>query len=510
MTFRGAMLANLALVASVTAAGCNTAPTTAVIEVQSDFDDEIESVRLEIRDEHDATSRSTASYSRTASKAFEMPFSFGVQQRSKSSAFVVVATAQASGRAAVTAKLRVRWSPGKTIHRRVFLYANCAGVSCEDGESCKPADRSCGRLPDPDDLGSSGAAPRDDGVEASGSSGRADVDAGSLAADGGSRSLSMDSKPTDSGDAGSAAGQGEAGASGAVSPPPVSGMSGAGRDAMAAGAGSGGMPASGGMGGAGTAAGSGGRAGGSGTGGSAGTTSGSAGITSGDAGRGSLQELEWAEVSHAGRAYSVHANKYGNGAITIDYVGASFTVTDLTGDESSGIASPGVFIGHVYAEGVDDENLPKRVSDLRGVSVDFNTNADAIDGDFRVLAGAWFSVNADGDTGFASGGTLEVWPYAKPGQTPEGSIQARALTFPGVAGAWDVWVGTYADRPAVVYVRTQAQTSLKVDLKPFIDDAAQRPNAILNTWYVTTVSASFDIYRGGAGLQLSVNELRVE
>jgi hypothetical protein len=229
-----------------------------------------------------------------------------------------------------------------------------------------------------------------------------------------------------------------------------------------------------------------------------------------DVGQGTLTEKQWASVMHAGRNYTVHSNVYGPGALTLEYTGASFTVTSESGSASGGVAAPSVFIGRVYDEGVPDRVLPARVSDLQRVSIAFTHNAVSVDGAYRVVAGAWLSTSASGDTGFASGGTLEVWPYAKPGQTANGTLQARALSFAGVPGSWDVWVGTYADRPAVVYVRTEALSSVELDLKPFLDDAAQRPNAIDAAWYVTSVSAGFDIYGGGRGLQLELANISAE
>jgi hypothetical protein len=196
--------------------------------------------------------------------------------------------------------------------------------------------------------------------------------------------------------------------------------------------------------------------------------------------------------------------------MTIDYAGASFTVTSESGSAPGGIAAPSVFIGRVYDEGMADDVLPRRVSDLRRVPVAFTHNGEGVDGGFRAIAGVWLSTTASADTGFASGGTLEVWPYAKPGQTPNGSVQARALSFTGVPGSWDVWVGTYADRPAVVYLRTEAASMVQLDLKPFLADAAGRPNAIDAAWYVTSISAGFDIYEGGAGLHIDVANISAE
>jgi Glycosyl hydrolase family 12 len=64
--------------------------------------------------------------------------------------------------------------------------------------------------------------------------------------------------------------------------------------------------------------------------------------------------------------------------------------------------------------------------------------------------------------------------------------------------------------PAVVYVRTEAVNAVQIDLKPFLDDAAQRPNAIDAAWYVTSVNVGFDIYEGGTGLQLAVANISPE
>src|SRR5690606_31494297 len=82
-----------------------------------------------------------------------------------------------------------------------------------------------------------------------------------------------------------------------------------------------------------------------------------------------------------------------------------------------------------------------------------------------------------------------------------------------IAGnTWQVWTGPrgdgpdgYNSAPVVSYVATASLNSLSFDLKNFIDDAVQNHGLGSNV-YLTDVFAGFEIWRGGAGGNLGVDE----
>ena len=76
------------------------------------------------------------------------------------------------------------------------------------------------------------------------------------------------------------------------------------------------------------------------------------------------------------------------------------------------------------------------------------------------------------------------------------------MTIAGVDGAWDVWVGTNGSRPCISYVRTEPALVLSTDLNFFIRDAVDnRPNTILDEWYLSNVFIGFEIWSGSAGVE---------
>ena len=213
---------------------------------------------------------------------------------------------------------------------------------------------------------------------------------------------------------------------------------------------------------------------------------------------------DFASVEHAGRNYIVQNNVYGPGASqTLSYEGTSFTITSLAGDDPNGVAFPAVYIGSVYNRATTGSNLPKQVSAIQGIDLSFGSNAGSVAGTYHSLAALWLSAGSTPDSGFPSGGVLEVWFHVQTAHDPPGSVIAQAVAISGVAGTWDVWQGTCFDHPCVFYVRKQSLKDFQGDLLPFLRDAVQRPNALASSAYVNSVFAGFDIQNGGVGLHAS-------
>jgi hypothetical protein len=103
--------------------------------------------------------------------------------------------------------------------------------------------------------------------------------------------------------------------------------------------------------------------------------------------------------------------------------------------------------------------------------------------------------------------------------TPQPIGEVKASNVMVANQAWDVWVGPRGDGPAgynnapvVSFVNVKkdaddrAQSFKDVNLKEFFTAAAQY--GIASTMYLTDVFAGFEIWNGGAGGNLKVDEFK--
>ncbi len=113
-------------------------------------------------------------------------------------------------------------------------------------------------------------------------------------------------------------------------------------------------------------------------------------------------------------------------------------------------------------------------------------------------------------------GFVMIWLRDPSGKQPIGSKKRTAM----VAGKnWDVWIGprgagpmgSQSSAPVVSFVNQKenddslAQSFTNVDIKEFMTAAA--PD-IDPSWYLTDVFGGFEIWSGGSGGNLSVDEFK--
>ena len=95
-----------------------------------------------------------------------------------------------------------------------------------------------------------------------------------------------------------------------------------------------------------------------------------------------------------------------------------------------------------------------------------------------------------------------VWLHKPPNAQPLGSVTDQAVQIPGVDGSWDIWTGTNGGVPCISYVSRETTLATSFDLNLFIKDAAaNRPDTIEASWYLTNVFIGSEIWRGGVGLE---------
>ena len=213
------------------------------------------------------------------------------------------------------------------------------------------------------------------------------------------------------------------------------------------------------------------------------------------------------------KQYYFQVNEWNTSATQVMSYGGSyfFKMTQQTASAPSNgspTGFPSIFIGANSGHSTSGSGMPKQVSSLGTVLTTWNwndngTSADTTNNIFNATYDVWFSTNSGGDPsqGFPSGGFLMVWYYAQ-GCTPMGGIQDAGHTIDGIAGCWDVWLGTNNGKPVISYKRQGMVKSMGFDLNLFIKDALKNyPTYMNSNWYLTNIFTGFEIWKGGVNLE---------
>ncbi|HOU92168.1 MAG TPA: hypothetical protein PLU22_14045, partial [Polyangiaceae bacterium] len=230
-------------------------------------------------------------------------------------------------------------------------------------------------------------------------------------------------------------------------------------------------------------------------------------------------DFDRAKVLVDGEEYVIQNNNWGNPSGTnliLEYFNNSFTVVEGSGSSTGGgvpASFPSIFIGAngetengaVSTSGTD--NLPRQISQITSAQSRFAWSGST--GSFNATYDIWFanspptSMYEDGIDGF-----IMIWVHDPADAQPIGSDQGDA----NVAGqTWDVWVGPrgdgpagYNDAPVVSFVARSDIRSGSYNLKDFFTAAASY--GIGSSMYLTDVFFGFEIWNGGAGGNLKVEE----
>ncbi len=249
--------------------------------------------------------------------------------------------------------------------------------------------------------------------------------------------------------------------------------------------------------------------------------------TVGTAGVSPAGDFARAKVTVGGENYIIQNNNWGNPSGTdliLSYLNNSFKITSGSGTGASAPASfPSIYIGNngntangVYSTKTTDK-LPIQISAITNLTSTFLYSGTT--GVFNAAYDIWFAnsiptaVYNDGIDGF-----IMIWlrdPAGGGDKRPIGQVVGSPVTIAG--RSWNVWVGPrgdgpegYNDAPVVSFVNTKqdsndhAQNFKDVDLKPFFVEAAK--HGIGASMYLTDVFAGFEIWEGGAGGNLAVDE----
>lgn len=231
-----------------------------------------------------------------------------------------------------------------------------------------------------------------------------------------------------------------------------------------------------------------------------------------------------AKVVVGGEQYIIQNNNWGNtgGELILSYVNNSFKLTSGSGSGGDAPASfPSIYIGNngntangVYSTKTTD-NLPIQVKSITSLPSTFRYSGTT--GQFNAAYDIWFANSIptaeykDGINGF-----VMIWLRDPNGKEPIGGANPTASNVMVAGQAWNVHVGPRggggpnSNAPVVNFVNptqdndSRAQSFKNVDLKAFFTAAQQY--GIGPDMYLTDVFAGFEIWQGGSGGNLSVDE----
>jgi len=233
-----------------------------------------------------------------------------------------------------------------------------------------------------------------------------------------------------------------------------------------------------------------------------------------------------AKVVVGGKSYLIQNNNWGNPQGTdliLNYVNNSFKIASGSGSGASAPASfPSIYIGNngntangVYSTKASD-GLPVQISAIQSLPSTLRYSGST--GSFNATYDIWFA-NSPPSAEYKDGinGFVMIWLRDPSGKQPIGSVVASNVMVAGQP--WNVWVGPRGDGPAgynnapvVSFVNpaedndSRAQSFKDVDLKAFFTAAAS--HGIGANMYLTDVFGGFEIWSGGAGGNLGVDEFK--
>jgi len=242
-----------------------------------------------------------------------------------------------------------------------------------------------------------------------------------------------------------------------------------------------------------------------------------------------------ARVSVDGHDYVIQNNNWGNPSGTdleLTYKNNSFKVTAGSGSGGDAPASfPSIYIGASgntangnYSTHPGD-NLPLQISAIQSITSTFRYSGST--SVFNATYDIWFANSPpSATTTYNDGidGFVMIWLRDPSGKQPIGSVQTisgssdNTVTIAGMK--WKVWkgprgagpMGSQSNAPVVSFVNpteddnSRAQNFTNVNIKEFLTAAAQF--GIPSSMYLTDVFGGFEIWNGGSGGNLSVDEFK--
>ena len=236
-------------------------------------------------------------------------------------------------------------------------------------------------------------------------------------------------------------------------------------------------------------------------------------------------DFDRAKVTVDGEQYIIQNNNWGNPEGTdliLDFFNNSFKIVEGNGSTPGGgvpASFPSIYIGANgnTANGVlatsGTDNLPKQISTIGSIPTSFRWSGST--SSFNATYDVWFA-NSPPSAEYNDGidGFVMVWVHDPADAQPIGNAPVGEFTHDNQT--FDVWVGErgegpegYNDAPVVSFVSRGDIPSWSFDLQAFIAEAASKYGLPANT-YLTDVFFGFEIWNGGAGGNLAVDEFTID
>lgn len=203
-------------------------------------------------------------------------------------------------------------------------------------------------------------------------------------------------------------------------------------------------------------------------------------------------------------SYTVHNNIW-NGSnksqcIEVDSFSGEFKVVSTAHDRSAqGAPASYAFINKGCHWGVcsnAEGEMPRQVGTILDARSSWNTTQTA-NGVYNVAYDIWFH-SSSMTFGHPDSAELMIWLAYKGDIQPTGSLIEEAVSIDN--STWNIWAGWNGKNIVITYVRTDnIEVVNDLNIKSFIADSTSR-EFIDQNWYLISVGAGFEIWKGGVGL----------
>ncbi|MFE4535368.1 hypothetical protein ACFRKB_09860 [Streptomyces scopuliridis] len=200
-------------------------------------------------------------------------------------------------------------------------------------------------------------------------------------------------------------------------------------------------------------------------------------------------------------AYTVQNNAWNQrGEQCVSPTGSGLEVTKAEGEVPTNGAPksyPSIFNGCHYTACSPGTKLPARINSITSAptSVSYGYTADGI---YNATYDIWLDPEPKKDG--VSQVEIMIWANKVGSIQPIGSDTGATVTIAGTT--WQVWEGGNGQNRVISYVAPSAVADLGFDVKEFVAHANSRGFGD-SSWYLTSVQAGFEPWKGGAGLKVN-------
>lgn len=199
-------------------------------------------------------------------------------------------------------------------------------------------------------------------------------------------------------------------------------------------------------------------------------------------------------------AYTVQNNAWNQrGEQCVSPTGSGLELTKAEGEVPTNGAPksyPSIFNGCHYTACSPGTKLPAPISSISSAptSVSYGYTADGI---YNATYDIWLDPEPKKDG--VSQVEIMIWANKVGSIQPIGSDTGTTVTIAGTT--WQVWEGSNGQNRVISYVAPSALADLSFDVKEFVAHANSRGFGD-SSWYLTSVQAGFEPWKGGAGLKV--------